>query len=46
MSKTRGAMDNCLEILEKNMESLRKVMEERETSANKNIEFMCKRMED
>ena len=45
MPKTRAAMDNRLEILKKNVKSLRKVIEEREASANKNMEFMWKRME-
>ena len=39
-------MDNCLESLEKNVESLRKVMEEREANVSKNMEFMWKRMEE
>ena len=42
----KGTMDNRLEALERNMESLKQVMEEREASANKSIEFMWKRMED
>ena len=46
MPKTKGAMDNCLETLEKNVESLRKAMEEREASANKSMEFLWKKMED
>ena len=46
MPKTKGAMDNHLKTLEKNMEFFRKMMEEREASANKNMEFMWKRMED
>ena len=39
-------MESHLEILKKNVESLRKVMEEREANSNMNMEFMWKKMEE